>query len=958
MHKNFSFKGVVRSNDNIFANDGECLELVNLRMVNGSLRPVAEFVEEVRLQGSYSDIYRHEKASCYMCIVRDDERSIDFYDLQWKPMCNNQGAKLHFPLLKKVRRIEFMGYVAACMTDDGIRYLLYKDNTYRWLGDSPIEPTMVVSLSAAVHEVSTSATFTTDMVDTPVSSLWQYNSRSYFDECISKANKAGYYIDRALFRYALRLYDGSYIYTSHPVYVSNDAEINGVTRDSGNLVATKNDTSSSDSTYNVKVLGFKPQFKFENLKMDDWEGVVIGIDIFTTGSIMGKKVDEAVVSVLDTTTKVRTIEKIEVYKNKELDEIYEDVRDASLYYKIAEYSIWGKCRHSVDDVSQANIVLQDALSSFEQRPTMSSIVPECTYMFNNRLHLASLREYLFKGYGDSSLLPAGVGKNMLDMVVIRTKIDTPKGISTLLKRFENVYVGYDKDTFMLPPLLSYPDSRAFEMSVFIYYDTEWFGKRFLLTPHKYLNMSQYLHKVSFGYTVTVESVFANGGSATGALTPETAVELFGEQTATHEVIYSESLHGWTYKGSAFPPKEYSSLRIFAIPRNVKDGDKIVITISKSASSTSFMDIDNIRFDSTWEVLSSIDDCGEEENIYETRDDVMKVSLPENPFVFPARCTYSLSNGKVMALSTNRVAMSEGQFGEHPLYVFSQEGIKVMAVDASGKTAYSNVYPVSNEICCNADMVCGTDSGVLFLGIQGVMLISGNRCVRISAAMDDECKDGAVLEHSWVIKRIASIPGLGHLLDTEHFLDFMRGAKVMYHAVMDEMIFCNGDYGYCYIYSLSGNVWSKTDMGFVGYVKAGASSMMFRNEENSTYIYVPGGDSTGGNNVLLITRPHHFGTKLPKRIMQLMLHAYLVGRKSHDASSAFVSCFLLCSNDGVNFKLVTGCEKKNETQDVVFPYFPTQSYRYFIFALAGNLDVMSMITGLELDITPAWNNRLR
>ena len=45
MHKNFSFKGVVRSNDNILADDGECLELVNMRTVNGALRPISEFVE-------------------------------------------------------------------------------------------------------------------------------------------------------------------------------------------------------------------------------------------------------------------------------------------------------------------------------------------------------------------------------------------------------------------------------------------------------------------------------------------------------------------------------------------------------------------------------------------------------------------------------------------------------------------------------------------------------------------------------------------------------------------------------------------------------------------------------------------------------------------------------------------------------------------------------------------------
>ena len=959
MHKNFSFKGMVRSNDNVLANDGECLELVNLRMLNGSLHPVPGFVEKAGLARAYSGIYWHDKAMCYLCIADNAARDVDLYDTEWNPLLDKDGGKLYFPLLKSVRTIEFVGYVAACITDSGIYYLLYSGGTYRWLGETPAIPTLSVTTASSLYEINTDSTFTTSLVDTSVSSTWQYNSRGFFDECISKANKAGCYIDRALFRFALRLYDGSYIYTSHIIYVSDEAVINEIRRDSGNLVATKNNESATESTYKVRVLGFKPTFEFKNLDLGEWEGVIVGIDLFTTGSIMGKGVSESTMSVLDTETKLRTSEKVEIYQDKELNELWNEVNDASLYYRIAEFDIWGKCLNFVDDVSQANVVLQDSLSSFEQRQSMSSIVPECSYMFNNRLHIASLRENFFKGYDRSLLLPPYMEQKMLDMVIVQTKIKTQNGISTLMNRFENVYVGYDKErkTFLLPALLSYPDSRAFEMTVFICYDTEWFKKSFTLIPHKHLNLSQYLHKWYLGYTVTINSVFANGGSA-GSIAATDVLDLFNEEVGTHEVIYSSTLNKWTYKGMAFPPEKYSSYRIFFIPRDIENGDKIVFTISKTVTDTSFRDINCIPFDSTWELMSSIDDCGVEENIYESRENVMKVSMVDNPFIFPAKCTYSLSQGRIMALSTNRVAMSEGQFGEHPLYVFSQEGIQVMAVDVSGTTAYSNIYPVSHEVCQNAGMVCGTDYGVLFLAAQGVMLITGNRCVRLSVAMDRETKDAEAIKRNKIVGQIASLYGLGDVVDAGNFLDFMHGAKAVRNASMDELLFMNGNYGYCYLYSMPGKVWSKINRVFDGFVKAEGSLALFCNNDNATRIYVPGSDLTGGNSVLLVTRPHLFGTKLPKRIMQLMLHAYLSKGESSGNSAAFVSCFLLCSNDGVNFKLVSGCEKKNETQDVLFPYFPTQSYRYFIFALAGNLNTMSMITGLDLDITTAWNNRLR
>lgn len=866
MHKNFLFKGIVRSNDNILANEGECLELINLRTVNGSLRPIPEMEKKITLTEKYSEIYWHEKASCYLCITKEAPNSVDFYDMQWNVLLDKQGAKLQFQLLNKVYKIEFIGYIVVCMTEEGIRYLVYSAGRYRWLGERPVAPVLYVTPSSKIHEVNTETTFTNSKIDTAISSLWLYNSRGFFDECISKANKAGYYIDRALFRFALRLYDGSYIYTSHTIYVSDEANIDGVTRDAGNLVAKKNDTSATESTYKVKVLGFKPEFNFVNMKLDDWEGVIVGIDLFSTGSIMGKEISDSMLSVLDTATKLRTTEKIEVYKDKELDVLWNEINDASLFYKVAEFDIWGNCLNSIDDVSQSNIVLQNALSGFEQATSMSSIVPDCSYMFNNRLHVASLREYFFKGYDVSSLLPAGLEKKVADAVVIQTKIHTQNGISTVCNQFNNALLGYSNGTYSFPPLLSYPDSRAFEMSIFVYYDTELYAKRFTLTPHKYLNQAQYLHKAD--------------------------------------------------------------------------------------------DITNIPFDSTWELKSGAKDYAEE-NVYETKENVMKVSLVENPFIFPAKCTYPLSQGKVIALSTNRAAMSEGQYGEHPLYIFSQQGIQVMAVDTSGATAYSNIFPVSHEVCCNAELVCGTDSGVLFLGTQGVMLISGNRCIRISAAVDNESKELKTIESSDVVAKIASLQGLGNIVDEKRFMDFMRNAKVVRNAQMDELLFCNVNYEYSYIYSMSGNMWSKMSNTFYGFIRAGGTFSMFSHDDSGTHIYVPGDNVTGNNKVLLLTRPHIFGTKLPKRIMQLLLHAYLAKPNEHDASKAFVSCFLLCSNDGVNFKLVAGTEKMEDTQDVLFPYFPTSSYRYFMFALAANLNTMSMITALELEVnTTTWGNRLR
>ena len=955
MHKNFSFKGMVRSNDNILSNEGECLELVNLRMVNGSLRAVPETVVKAVLPVRYSKIYWHDKAACHICVESNAPYGVGFYDSEWNALLDDKGEKLEFPMLEDVTSVEFMDYVAICMTGKGIRYLLFCDGSYRWLGEAPPVPELSVTLSSKLYNITTETAFTSSRVDTSIASTWGYNSRGYYDECISKANKSGYYVDRALFRFALRLYDGSYIYSSHIIYADDDSELNGVTRDAGNLQSSAIDETVVESRYEVKLLAFKPEFEFLNLDLKNWDGIIVGIDIFTTGSIMGKKIATATTTLIDSDSKQNSTEKYEVYKSKGLEELWDEINNASLFYKIAEYDIYGNLQTVVEDVSQVNIVLQDALSGFEQKTSYSSIVAGCSYMFNNRLHVASLREYFFKGYGCNSLFPVGAESAVADNVTVVTKIKTQNGVTVVANSFDNVKVGCKNDVLQFTPLLMYPDVRAFEMSLYVVLGNATYMKCFQLTPHKFLNQSQYLHKWYMGYEVTVTSAFASGKTP-AAVSKEDVLAIFNEQIGVHEVIYSSAKGCWTYKGAAFPPEEYSTLRVFQIPRDVADGDKIVFSIKAGTSDSTFRDINNIPLDDTWQMVESVE-CNES-NIFEERESLIKVSMVDNPFVFPAKCTYSLSQGKVMALSTNRMAMSEGQFGEHPLYVFSKGGIQVMAVDTSGTVAYSNVFPVSHEICRNADSVCGTDSGVVFLGEQGVMLIGGSRCVRLSVDMDNDCKELETIERSGVIGMIASLHGLDDAIDTTHFMDFMSTSMAMRLPETNEIVFCNMNYNYCFLYSVVGSTWSKIGNAFVGFVKSSTQFCMFAHDGNNTCIHVPGNSVSGKNRVLLVTRSFLFGTKLPKRITQLMLHAYLSKPDEYMASMPFLSCFLLGSNDGVHFKAVSGCDRKGEAQDVVFPYFPTPSYRYYVFALTGELNSSSMITGLEMDVSAAWHNRLK
>lgn len=115
MHKSFSFKGINRSNDILLAQDGECLDVVNLRMSNGCLCPMPQPVPTADLSGVYSAVYRHEMADCYVAITADDKQTLHFFDSGWKQM-ELDGIVLEFPALRGVHRVEFVGNVVACLT--------------------------------------------------------------------------------------------------------------------------------------------------------------------------------------------------------------------------------------------------------------------------------------------------------------------------------------------------------------------------------------------------------------------------------------------------------------------------------------------------------------------------------------------------------------------------------------------------------------------------------------------------------------------------------------------------------------------------------------------------------------------------------------------------------------------------------------------------------------------------
>ena len=965
MQKSFSFKGLTYNSDNLLVADGECMELVNLRYRDGALFPIPTGGQESVLESVYCRIYWHPASEMYLAIENSDELPVHFYDKNLKIVTSaaSPDELMLFPLLKGVERIEFSGNIVCCIAASTIYYLIYDADKYRWLGERPSMPSLTFSVDSIVYSLKTDGSYlllpALDNINDPL--YWCNASLGFFDECLAELHSKGYFVDRALFRFAFRLYDGSYLYYSPIYYVDDDNSVAGLARDAHNFTAEAIDTGNgnvvSSSRYQVKVQGFKPSFHFKDIDLKAWENIIVAIDVFTSGSIYGHKVAE--------TADKWNLRNGAYYSNergnrryvkKDNSELLSDVTNAAMFYKIAEYNIDGVLVDSVKNVSASGLALCDNMPD-EDSPAVARSAAS-SYRFNGRLHLAGMREQLFKGYNSRDYLPSAMESALATYAIVYTKIKTSMGMSVVKREYDGTFaLGVKDGTHYITPYLMYPDSRACETTFVIETGSVVYRKTFALTPHKTLNLAAYVHSYGDGCTVTLVSGLSDGSQPI-LLSAENVKAFFSYTPGEYVIRYFEG-KGWYYGDLEFTARGGAEYTPLISTLNPVDGDTITIVIEQGDVLANVLDIRDIAIDSSWEVLPQIPQV-DEVNPCEVRGNVMKVSAVDNPFYFPAKNTYVPSQEDILALCSNTVALSQGQFGQHPLYVFCKDGIWAMAVDTSGNITYVAAYPLSREVCINSSSLCSIDSGVVFVAKKGVMLLQGGKLTCLSASLDSNEMPIEDMTPSSIFYKIAMLSyntsAVGRIL----FKEYIKSAVIGYLASEKEIWVSNPRYEYTYVLSLENGCWTKVNRSYACFVNCYPNLVANTYVDDKSYISMLQNDNSKGYApVLLVTRPQLWGTKLPKRIMQLMLHASVkMTAQNAPYEYAGLGCYLLCSNDGVHFKLLCGVENERDFNDVVFPFFPTQSYKYYVIALSGAISADSRVVGAELSIECVWNNRLR
>jgi hypothetical protein len=306
--------------------------------------------------------------------------------------------------------------------------------------------------------------------------------------------------------------------------------------------------------------------------------------------------------------------------------------------------------------------------------------------------------------------------------------------------------------------------------------------------------------------------------------------------------------------------------------------------------------------------------------------VARASLVNNPFVFDAAATYDVSgraNAQIKAFAVNSIETSEGQFGQYPLYVFTDVGIYALEQTGDPLVAFGRLTPISafhnvekTENVINAERI------IIFLNSQGVYSLVGNQIQRIS--------DPVFLESS------------SEYMDP----DFFSGAVIGFDKRREEVWFSNTSRGYSVIFNVEYGKWYRStrtyDSFFYNYPTlygiSGGKIYDFDSEDLTTPLEVK-----------LKTRPFNFGNPY---VFKRLRHSVLRTDMIIDENQADLNQLEIQGDEVPVFRASL---KRNKPIDVVINRGRAKN---FVLDLKSTCQVNSVIHQLEANFELRYGSRAR
>ncbi len=312
------------------------------------------------------------------------------------------------------------------------------------------------------------------------------------------------------------------------------------------------------------------------------------------------------------------------------------------------------------------------------------------------------------------------------------------------------------------------------------------------------------------------------------------------------------------------------------------------------------------------------------------------SQVNDPFYFPASGIITVGTGKVLAIAAAVKPLSEGQFGQYPVYAFCDEGVWALETTATG--TFSARSPVTRDVLLSAESLCQLDQSVIFATARGIMELAGNttRCLSESFGAKSEeeliCVDDLPLYSGAFPDTV--------FVDSVPFLSYIKECRMVYNYIDQNIVVFNPKYHHAYLYDIATHTWGLIRSTLESTLNAYPEAYAIDRESHVVDLAQSDETSVAFE---LVTRP--LKLDLPD-VLKTVRVCIQRGR----FPAAAMGVLLYASRDLINWYFIEG------VNGAAIRNISGTPYKYFIVCVVGTLTAADRLSGCTIDEIPRFTHR--
>ena len=945
MNQEIKYSGFSAVPSDYECSDGSLAVSINLLPEDGALKPILAPSEVMQLQDGEVVKFIHKTSSFTHYIVYSEKsRKIASID-------KDTTERIEVGSLYGVSHFNAVGNTLLVFTSGSFYYYLWKSGKYVKLGDHI--PDVEVSFGLVGHprlfslSDDSKSTFTIYFDGISEGALYneftENNKTRITEQIMAKVNKfvAQETVNKGRFcfpffvRYALRLYDGSLVYHSAPILMNPSTKAAPIVL----WNRAKGKSSYTEAVCDIMLMAASLDYEVvrndDSYDLNDWSDIIKSIDVFISKPIY----------TYDQEGKISSMSDADNYNTKFIGRLYADNKDTVTSTK-AEDKILGQfsSKEFLNYYCEWEYYEIYAMyySSDRSYPSTAFHMPEFT---EGKVSESIKNTSTFYKLCSLEIEDAIADNKRKDIIVddeYLQSLVTREVMTDDYLTHDQLHADYSfvyNSRLNLSGLKRKPFTGYLAQSMFAYcngrYKWQYNGSTLNISMAAFstddYSIMVYIKENGQEYAVASDKRFYGMG-----------MQLFCsyemESTSGSTQTTKKSKHSWGCYVFYPNPNAYKmviynfSAACYAI--DLKQHEFL-------NGAFAVLDYELVR-EKNFTSLPSVYPSQEDNNFPIEIANKIYTSEVNNPFYFPVLGINTVGTGEIKGICSAAKALSEGQFGQFPLYAFTSEGVWALEVSSTG--TYSAKQPITRDVCINPDGITQLDSAVLFPTDRGIMLISGSQTQCISEAINSEYPFDALRLPGFdkLHTMLGHEPATDKCLPTLSFTKFLKQCRMLYDYVHQRVIVYAPGITYAYVFSLKTNQWGMMFSNIASHLNSYPDALAMDTKNAVLNFSVPVTDTVKS---LYVTRPLKLEAANVLKTVASVIQRGLF-RKGN------VSTALYGSRDLQNWHLVWS-SKDNYLQG-----FRGSPYKYFRIAGVATLSPDENIYGASVEFTPRQTNNPR